>query len=178
VKGVSLWSHTGNANLTYANSWSRSLANASTTIWVGPVPVSISGGASAGLGLNARLGFASSRLSANVTPSGNVRATASAGVNLVVASAGVTANLNLINASVPMVAGLTLLPASTGRGTVRYDVDVDAVINSLSGNVQLWAKVWYLFGSKKWTTTIASWSGLTATYPIIDVHGCTASFSL
>jgi hypothetical protein len=178
VLGVSLWSHTGNANLTYANSWTKSLVSASTIIWVGPVPVSVSGGASAGLALNASLGFASSKLTANVTPSGNVKATASAGVNLVVASAGVTANLNLIKASVPMVAGLKLLPAGSGLGTVGYDVDVDAVINSLSGNVQLWAKVWYLFGSKKWTTTIASWSGISATYPIVDVHGCTGAFSL
>lgn len=176
--GATLYSLAGNGNLSYADSWTKPLVSASTTIWVGPVPVTVSGGASAGLSLNASLGFASSKLSANVTPAGNVTATASAGVNLVVASAGVSANLNLIKASVPAVAGLKLMTAQTGKGTVAYDVDVDAIINSLSGNVQLWAKVWYLFGSKKWTTTIASWSGLSATYPVVDVHGCTGAFNL
>jgi hypothetical protein len=178
VLGQTLWSHTGAGSFVYANSWAKTLVSAGTTIWVGPVPVSISGSASAGLALNASMGFANSRLAANVTPSGNVKATASAGVNLVVASAGVAANLNLIKASFPAVAALKLVPAANGLGTIGYDVDVDASINSLSGNVELWAKVWYLFGSKKWTTSIASWSGITATYPIVDVHGCAGSFSL
>ena len=178
IQGATVWQNTGAASLAYANTWNRTLVSASTLIWVGPVPVRIAGSASAGLGFNANLGFAGGRLSANATPSGNVRATASAGVDLVVASAGIAANLNLIRMSAPLVAGLRLLPVSTGRATFNYDVDFDLVLNSLSGNVELWAKVWYLFGSKKWTTSIASWSGISATYPIVDLRGCGGSFSL
>jgi hypothetical protein len=178
IQGATVWQNTGAASLSYANSWTRTLASASTLIWVGPVPVRVSGSASAGLGFNASLGFASSRLTARATPSGNVRATASAGVDLIVASAGIAANLDLIRVSAPLVAGLRLVPASTGRATFGYDVDFDLALSTLSGNVELWAKVWYLFGSKRWSTSIARWSGFSTTYPIVDLHGCAGSFSL
>ena len=172
--GSTLWSPSGTTNLTIAKSWSKTLVNASTLIWIGPVPVTLSASGKGTMGITGSLGYTAAALSATAKPYGNLTASATAAINLVVASAGVTANLTLINAAVPAVASMKLL----GSNQFQYTVDVDAQISSLSGNVQAWAKVWYVFGSKKWTTTIASWSGLTATYPIVDVHGCTGKFTL
>ena len=172
--GSTLWSPSGTTNLTIAKSWSQTLVNASTLIWIGPVPVTLSASGKGTMGITGSLGYTAAALSATAKPYGNLTASATAAINLVVASAGVTANLTLINAAVPAVASMKLL----GSNQFQYTVDVDAQISSLSGNVQAWAKVWYVFGSKKWTTTIASWSGVTATYPIVDVHGCTGKFTL
>ena len=171
--GSTLWSPSGTTNLTIAKSWSQTLVNASTLIWIGPVPVTLSASGKGAIGITGGLGYSAAALSASAKPYVNLTGSATAAINLVVASAGVTANLTLINAAVPAVASMKLL----GSNQFQYTVDVDAQISSLSGNVQAWAKVWYLFGSKKWTTTIASWSGVTATYPIVDVHGCTGVFT-
>lgn len=178
VLGATVWSHTGAATMSANPSWTRTLASASTLIWLGPVPVTLSASGSGTLGVQASFGYSGGLLSAKARPYGNLKATASAGVDLLVAAAGVSANLTLINASLPAVASLSLLTATDGKSQFRYDLDLDASLNTLSGNVQLWAKVWYIFGSKKWTTTVASWSGITATYPIVDVHGCSGKFTL
>jgi len=178
VLGATVWSHTGAATMSTSPSWSRTLASASTLIWLGPVPVTLSASGSGTLGVQASFGYTGGALTANARPYGNLKATASAGVDLLVAAAGVSANLTLINASLPAQASLTLLTAADGKSQFGYNLDLDAALNTLSGNVQLWAKVWYIFGSKKWTTTVASWSGITATYPIVDVHGCSGKFTL
>jgi hypothetical protein len=174
--GVTLWSHSGNANLTYNPSWSKTLASASTLIWLGPVPVTLSASGKGTIGLQSGFSYAGAQLVAYAKPYGNLTATASAGIDILVASAGVAASLTLINAAVPATASLKLLSAVDGKSQFQYDVDVDAQVSSLSGNVSLWAKVWYLFGSKTWSTTVASWSGVTGTYPVVDVHGCTGKF--
>ena len=178
VLGATVWNHSGAATMSANPSWSRTLASASTLIWLGPVPVTLSASGSGTLGVQASFGYSAGVLAAKGRPYGNLKATASAGIDLLVASAGVSANLTLINASLPAVASLSLATATDGKSQFKYDLDLDASLNTLSGNVQLWAKVWYLFGSKKWTTTIASWSGITATYPIVDVHGCSGKFTL
>lgn len=178
VLGTTVWSHTGATTMSASPSWSRTLASASTLIWLGPVPVTLSASGSGTLGVQASFGYSGGALTAKARPYGNLKATASAGVDLLVAAAGVSANLTLINASLPAQASLTLLTAADGKSQFGYNLDLDAALNTLSGNVQLWAKVWYLFGSKKWTTTVASWSGITATYPIVDVHGCSGKFTL
>jgi hypothetical protein len=178
ILGTSVWSHSGAATMSVNPSWSRTLASASTLIWLGPVPVTLSAKGSGTIGVQASFGYSGGVLAAKARPYGNLKATASAGVDLLVAAAGVSANLTLINASLPAVASLSLATAADGKSQFKYDLDLDASLNTLSGNVQLWAKVWYLFGSKKWTTTVASWSGITATYPIVDVHTCSGKFTL
>lgn len=178
ILGTSVWSHSGAATMSVNPSWSRTLASASTLIWLGPVPVTLSASGGGTIGVQASFGYSGGLLAAKARPYGNLKATASAGVDLLVASAGVSANLTLIDASLPAVASLSLLTATDGKSQFKYDLDLDASLNTLSGNVQLWAKVWYVFGSKKWTTTVASWSGITATYPIVDVHSCSGKFTL
>jgi hypothetical protein len=178
VLGATVWSHTGAATMSVNPSWSRTLASASTLIWLGPVPVTLSAKGTGTIGVQASFGYTGGLLVAKGRPYGNLKATASAGVDLLVAAAGVSANLTLINASLPAQASLSLATAADGKSQFRYDLDLDASLNTLSGNVQLWAKVWYLFGSKKWTTTVASWSGITATYPVVDVHSCSGKFTL
>lgn len=171
--GTTLYSHTGTASLVLNKSWSKTLANASTLVWIGPVPVTLSASGAGTIGITGNLSYGSATLAAAAKPYGILNASASASINLVVASAGVTANLQLINAAVPATASLKFLTSNQ----FQYTVDVDSTVSSLSGNVQAWAKVWYVFGSKKWTTTIASWSGVTGTYPIVDVHGCSGAFT-
>ncbi len=178
ILGASVWSHSGAATMSTNPSWSRTLAQASTLIWLGPVPVTLSAKGTGTIGVQASFGYTAGKLTATAKPYGNLKATATAGIDLVFAAAGVSANLTLINASLPAVAAVSLKTAADGKSSFSYDLDLDASLNTLSGSVELWAKVWYIFGSKKWTTTVASWSGLTATYPIVDVHGCAGKFTL
>lgn len=154
---------------------SMTLATASTLVWIGPVPVTLRAQASGALGLTTTNGFYNGVLQANATPSGSVSAAASASVNLGVASAGVAASLRLIGVSVPATASVGLVNSSAGY-QVRYAANVDAVVDSLSGSVDAWAKVGFSKWTKKYTANIASWSGFKATYPIVALEACSSPF--
>jgi hypothetical protein len=90
-------------------------------------------------------------------------------VNLFVATASVTGNAK-VNASLPAVAKLGVNAANQ----FQYDVDFDAVY-SATGSVVGKATVYYLFGSKTWTSNLVSYS-ISGTFPIVDLHGCGGNF--
>lgn len=154
---------------------SLTLASASTLVWIGPVPVTLRAQASGALGLTTVNGFYNGVLQANATPSGSVSAAASASVNLGVASAGVTASMRLIGVSVPATASVGLVQSGAGY-QVRYAANVDAVVDTLSGRVDAWAKVGFSKWTKKYTANVANWSGFKATYPIVALEACSSPF--
>lgn len=167
VLGSDVWNRSVSGNLTESKAWSRQFFDASQRIWLGPLPVKFTATANGALGYDYAAQYVAPYANLTAKPYAKAYATATASVDAVVASAGVTGNLTLIEASTPGSARLGIQPTY-----VTYDVDVDLVLKSLSGKIDGWLKVWYLFGSKKWTTTLASWNGVSATYPLVDVNGC------
>jgi hypothetical protein len=169
--GVTVWTPgTTTGVLSFTKAYTGSVASGSTTIWLGPVPVSFSGTANASYGINGSLSYASATLTASVTPYANITTTAAASISIGVASAGVSGTAK-VNASLPLVAKLGVNTANQ----FKYDLDFDATL-SAQGNVNGWAKVYYFFGSKQWNTNLVSYS-YTGTLPIVDVHGCSGAFT-
>jgi hypothetical protein len=154
---------------------SMTLATASTLVWIGPVPVTLRAQASGTLSFTTANGFSNGTLQANATPGGSLNAAASAGVNLGIASAGVTASMRLIGVSVPATTSVGLVQSGAGY-QVRYAANVDAVVDSLSGRVDAWAKVGFSKWTKKYTANVANWSGFKATYPIVALEACSGVF--
>src|SRR5690606_20753100 len=100
-----------------------------------------------------------STLYAQAKPNAKVYAQASAGVDMWLASAGVSGTLTLVEASVPSRAGAVVSPDS-----VKFEVHSDLVLSSLSGKIEGYATL----PGKRWTITLAKWDPLfKGTYPII-----------
>ncbi len=178
VLGTTVWSHSGAASFSTNPSWSRTFAQTSQMIWLGPVPLSFTAKAIGTVGVQASLSNVGGKLTVAERPYTNPKAVVTASTGSAYYSVTATSNLSLINASLPSVAALTLKPALDGKSTFSYDLDLDATVTPLSGSVTLSSKIWYVFGSKKWTTTLANWSGVASTYTIVDVHGCAGKFTL
>src|SRR5208283_1005238 len=71
--------------------------SASTTIYVGPIPMDVKIGAHGSAGLQYSMKLAPTAISLSGGPTVNASVYAQAGVDLVVALAGVKANLTLVN---------------------------------------------------------------------------------
>lgn len=56
--GATLWSHTGATTMSASPSWSRNVASASTLVWLGPVPVTLSASAQGVIGVQASFSYA------------------------------------------------------------------------------------------------------------------------
>lgn len=167
VMGNDIWSRSVSGNLVETKDFSRTFFSASMRIWLGPVPVKFSAAANGAVGYSYSASYVAPYATLTATPYAKVYVVATAAVDAVVASAGVTGTLTILEASVPGTAKIGIQPSY-----LSYDVDVDLKLKSLAGKIEAWAKVWYLFGSHKWTTTLASWDGFQATFPIVDTSGC------
>jgi hypothetical protein len=157
------WSQKG--TLAGTKSWTQSIFSASTTITLGPVPVTFSAGANGTFGYTYSMVDSGNTITGKFEPTAGLNAVVSASVSLVFASAGVEGQLNLVHFDMPSTAVVTLLPTD-----FSYKVDADLTITSLSGEVDAFAT---LLGDK-WTLTLASWSPLlSATIPLIHTNNCT-----
>ncbi|HEX2568292.1 MAG TPA: hypothetical protein VH877_01955 [Polyangia bacterium] len=143
----------------------RRFFSASFTFTVGPVPVTVSASADGSVGFTATGDLSASTLVVNVTPTGSLSAVASAYVNAIVVSFGVDGSLTLITGSLP--SNLTISPCAA----TRWSIAVNRDIYTLSGQIDLWVKVKLLFISKKWTVTIARWSGTHSVGTIYSASG-------
>ncbi|MFO0671076.1 MAG: hypothetical protein U0235_15855 [Polyangiaceae bacterium] len=140
------------------------LFSASTTIWLGPLPVKFTGAVKGNVGINYLAQYATSTLSVTATPSAELSAVASASIDVYLASAGVTGTLSLVKAGVPARAAAVVAPNS-----VSYSLDADLRLTSLSGRIDAWAHI----PGKTWRLNLANWSPLyQGTYPIVHVLGC------
>lgn len=135
------------------------------TFTVGPVPVTVSASADGSVGFTGTGTLSASTLVVNVTPTGSLTAVASAGVNVIIVSFGVSGSLTLVNAALP--SNLTISPCAA----TRWSLAVNRDIYTLSGQIDLWVKVKLLFIKKKWTVTIARWSGTHSVGTIYSASG-------
>ncbi len=165
--GQQIWS----ANLSYTFSptpinWSRTFFSVSKTFMVGPVPITVKASLSGGVKLTilGELSPTVARLTAN--PGGWSNVTASASVNIIVASFGVEGSLTLINVTLPTY-GELFWPICSLDWTLKSTLN----LNTISGTLKLYAKIKFLFFKKKWTVTIAKWSGITRNWTLLNVEG-------
>ncbi|HSP81642.1 MAG TPA: hypothetical protein VLQ93_24190, partial [Myxococcaceae bacterium] len=116
-------------------SWSRSFFNASKTFMVGPVPVTVKASLSGGVKLTVtgQIGPTVAKLSA--TPGGWSNVTASAAINVVVASFGIEGSLMLVNVTIPTYAEL-YWPFCTLDWTLNSTLK----LNYLSGTLKPFVK--------------------------------------
>ncbi|HEX2568291.1 MAG TPA: hypothetical protein VH877_01950 [Polyangia bacterium] len=143
----------------------RRFFSASYTFTVGPVPVTVSASADGSVGFTGTGTLSASTLVVNVTPTGSLTAVASAYVNAIIVSFGVSGNLTLITGSLP--SNVTISPCAA----TRWSLAVNRDIYTLSGQIDLWVKVKLLFINKKWTVTIARWSGTHSVGTIYSASG-------
>jgi hypothetical protein len=165
VLGVDVRSRSVSGNLSGNESlYDASFFEASKTIWLGPLPVKFTGAIRGQLGITYNAQYASSTLSVEAKPNANLYAFASAGIDVWLASAGVSGSLSLIQASVPAKASAVVQP-----NAVAYSLDSDLTLTSLSGEIDAYAKI----PGHKWTTRLAKWDPVyQGTYPIVHLHSC------
>jgi hypothetical protein len=150
---------------TEANNFSKNLDfSASTTVWVGPIPMDLKIGAHGAAGFQYSMKLAPTAVSINGGPKVNATVYAQAGVDLVVASAGVTVNLTLVNWTMNFNADAGL--GWKGDFFVYDDIYADTKVNLLSGTAGVYASVTYpCFGLPPWCTSnysdnLFTWSGI------------------
>lgn len=166
VLGADVRSRTVSGNLDEtAPIYNATIFSNKKTIWLGPVPVSFKGAVKGSLGIDYRALYATSTLYGEAKPVAKLYATASAGVDMWLASAGVTGTLDLVKVEVPSKASAVVSPSS-----VTFGVDSDLVLSSLSGRIDAYATL----PGKRWTMNLAKWDPLfKGTYPIVHARACT-----
>lgn len=146
--------------------WSRTFFNVSKTFMVGPAPITVKAQLTGGvkMGVSGQVNPALAAITAYAGGWANV--VASAAVNIAVASFGVSGSLALINATVQAAASLgwTLLSPS-------WSLKADLNLNALSGTLQAFVRINFLFFKKTWSVTIASWSGISSYVNLRNASG-------
>jgi hypothetical protein len=165
--GQQIWS--GNLYYEFSTTpinWSRTFFSASKTFMVGPVPITVKASISGGvkLTISGQIGPTVAKLSAD--PGGWASVTASASVNIIVAKFGVEGYLTLINVTLPSY-GELFWPVCSLDWTLRSVLN----LNTISGNLKLFAQINFLFFKKKWDVTIATWSGITRNWTLLNING-------
>jgi hypothetical protein len=138
--------------------------SASTTIMVGPIPLDLKIGAHGSAGLQYSMKLTPMSVSLSGGPTVNASVYGQAGVDLVVASAGVNVSMTLVNWKMNF-------SADAGLGWlfgfyVYDDIYADSNLNMLSGSAGLYANVTYpCWSIPPWCTSgysdnLFSWSGL------------------
>ncbi len=131
---------------------------------VGPFDINVTIGAQGSAGFDFSLNLYPMNVSASAGPFVNSSVYAQAGLNVIVAEAGVGVNMTLVNASLS-------LGENAGVGWlfgfyVSSELYADANLDMLDGNVYVYAKVYYpCFGippwcSSQWNANLFSWGGI------------------
>ncbi|HYH99729.1 hypothetical protein [Hyalangium sp.] len=150
--------------------WSRTFFSVSKTFMVGPVPLTVRALLTGGvrMGVSGQVNPALAAITAYAGGWANV--VASAAVNVAVASIGVVGSLSLINATVQAAASLGWTLCSPS-----WSLKADLSLSALSGSLQAFAKVNFLFFKKTWNVTIASWSGISRYVNLVNRSGVMSS---
>ncbi len=124
---------------------------------LGPVPIVLTFGFTATVGVQSGIYVTPLLVNAKVTPYVHTSAFASCAIDYYVASGGVRATLTLLNDDLDFGATVGLLPDKPN--TVEIVGYGNQRLNALSGNLIVFVEVDYLVGSKEWDWTVFEWSG-------------------
>lgn len=137
------------------------------------IPVSVSGGVTGQMGLDAGLNGGLQpgckfNLNANVKPWAQLDGFAEAAVDVWFASAGVRGYLTLVRAELPLVVNLSVyLDAYASKLMFHVDSNLHFVLQTLDGRITLFVRA---FGSDLGELEIASFSGLRTDTTLFDEH--------
>lgn len=144
--------------------FNRTFKSASKSFPIMFVPVTVTASLNGNAGIKVTGSLAPTVAKLIATPKGNVYVAASAAVGISVASLGVEGSLTLIGASLPVTAQLV----STGCSTMDWNLKSDFTVNTLSGKLKAFIKIKLLFIKKKFSLTIAKWSGVTKSWTLYN----------
>lgn len=142
---------------------------------VGPFDINVTIGAQGSVGFGYSLGLYPMYVSATAGPFVHSNVYAQAGLNALVAEAGVGVTMTLLNADLQ-------LGANAGVGWffgfyITYQVYADAALDMLDGKVYVYAKVYYPcfdpwpdICSKQWNANLWSWTGYKYNSVLFDEH--------
>lgn len=162
----------------------KDFASAGTTVFAGPIPLKLSAGIAGKAGVELSMsanavGFGlngagedncpSASVVAGVEPYMQIDGFAQAGINLLVAEAGVRGTLTIIRVSVPFEADLTVEVAGQNDEGLEFPQNLRLVVgtglsvelNTLSGSIGLYGKVGVCPFCKKGEVKLVKWDGLT-----------------
>lgn len=130
-----------------------------TRFMVGPIPMSASFGVRGNGGVSYSMTIRPAYARLNFEPYVNSAVYAQAGVDVVVAEAGVRGSVTLLNDKLSLSASAGLYADAQKR--LYYEARWSGIntITALKGKVDLYAKVDLLFYSDEWTYTIFNWNG-------------------
>ena len=127
---------------------------------LGPIPIVVTADVTGTIGVDAGLIPGSTGVGVNVTPHADLTASASAGVGISGASAGVRGQLTLVDVRVPIDLTLSFTDKT-------YSTSADLQISTLDGSIDLYAEL--LFA--EWETNIASWDGFSHSVNLFTQSG-------
>jgi hypothetical protein len=175
-----------NLNQSATTSWSKSDQLSKTfdystkfRFMLGPIPISVQLGAQGSVGVRYFVGLSPIKASAQVIPTVNARVYAQAGIDIVVASAGVGGQLRLIDLSIRIGADLTLRQNGSGLAIDEHFYAQNE-LTMLSGSLYVYAEVYVpRFGIPPWTKKhyewdLWKWKGLQVKGYLFNVHRTTA----
>lgn len=160
-------------SLAISPSANRDFFRASAHFVIVAIPVSVGGGVSGGVGLNASLtgGLQPGckfNLNSNVTPWARLDGFAEAAVDLWFASAGVRGYLTLVRAELPLVVNLSVyLDQYVSKLMFKVDANLRFVLRSLDGRITVFVRV---FGSNVGEWELASFNGVSTSTTLFDQH--------
>ncbi len=157
----------GGSRVIWSKEWkTEKKAKASIRYWLGPVPLKITGGLEGEIGIGGKVELKEENvLALSFGPEADLKAFASAGVDMWLAGGSVGVTLTLLDVS-NVIEGDFQVQTDHASFTIQAPLD----IHSMNGS--LWAKAYlhYLFGTKHWHTTILKWRGKHWEYNYFHPH--------
>jgi len=146
----------------------------SQTVMVGPIPITVTAGARAGVYLGYEVGLGATLLRASVVPGARADAYARGGVNLFIVSAGVGCELLLLNVSPSLGGDAGVNFDAEGLPFLHLGLNSDLNYSALDGRFYAYAEYPVpRFGLPPWKMTrsdldIFSWRGFHESYRIMN----------
>ncbi|MDC0707157.1 hypothetical protein POL68_01625 [Stigmatella sp. ncwal1] len=167
LMGNAAWSQNFASQRSHTKKIDRHFFRSQKVFMVGPVPVRVTASLDGHASMNVTANWGTLGSSLSATPKGAVDANASAGVDVGIAAMGISGNLRLIEVSFPVTSQITV----NNFNQLPWGIKVNREIKTLNGRISLYAIVRFIFFSKRWDLTIASWSGFTSSTNLFTANG-------
>ncbi|HZT41550.1 MAG TPA: hypothetical protein VFA07_05155 [Chthonomonadaceae bacterium] len=163
--------HHSNAAMALSNGVSEDVSpHVGTTIPVGPIPVTAEIGVNGSVGVNYTLLVAPLTASGETTPYLDTQGYVKAGIGGDFfgfgASVGVKGQLTFLQGDLDFIARASI--GDIGPNILHLAACGQDQFHALSGELDLYAEIDYLFGSSEWDCKIAGWDGFDASGTIFD----------
>lgn len=159
--------------------WPATFVDVSTTVSVGPVPVTFRAKATGDIKATLTGQISNVGMEATANPQGRASLYASGAIGgqycyqgvCVGASAGLYVDVTLVEVAAPALAKIWWALAQGSVGVlVSYDLDADLTLKTLDGELGVFAEA-CLGGCYRWDEELIDWDGFVANLSLFDQHG-------